>query len=295
MKVHGHSSQTVFLPRQFSFSSGNHTPNGHVFSPRTPPLRAASAGPLAVRPDGLRDSRDSFSETTSVSRGVSVDGERPAERGRQEKGALGRAATASPQPAPGTEGERRAVSDTGSARSPNSIGDLRRSARMTLRVRPGVRTALARIARDDGVSLSEASATGLEVYARAKIHDQEEALFEPRMRTMTRREIRSTGNRHGPFENKSAIAADQTRILMIELYKRMLLKEGIPLKEINKKLDNAYTMAERNVFNTKTPKFQTLVVQYWQATENQASDRQGHAGGSQTESAPTREAGKPEA
>src|SRR4029453_19601634 len=52
MKVHGHSSQTVFLPRQFSFSSGNHTPNGHVFSSRTSALRAASSEPSAVGPYG---------------------------------------------------------------------------------------------------------------------------------------------------------------------------------------------------------------------------------------------------
>jgi hypothetical protein len=70
---------------------------------------------------------------------------------------------------------------------------------MTLRVRPGVRTALERIAKDDEVSLSEASATGLEVYARAKIHDQEETLFEPRMQAMMRREIQSSDNRHIPF------------------------------------------------------------------------------------------------
>jgi hypothetical protein len=99
---------------------------------------------------------------------------------------------------------------------------------MTLRVRPGVKTALVRIAHDDNVSLSEASATGLEVYARATIHDQEETLFEPRMQAMMRREIRASDNRHVPFEIKNAIAAEQTRILTADLYKRLLLKEGIP-------------------------------------------------------------------
>jgi hypothetical protein len=101
---------------------------------------------------------------------------------------------------------------------------------MTLRVRPGVRTALARIAKDDEVSLSEASAIGLEVYARAKIHDQEETLFEPRMQAMMRREIRASDNRHIYFEMRNAIAAEQTRILTTDLYKRQLLKEGIALK-----------------------------------------------------------------
>ena len=140
---------------------------------------------------------------------------------------------------------------------------------MTLRVRPGVRTALERIAKDDEVSLSEASATGLEVYARAKIHDQEETLFEPRMQAMMRREIRSSDNRHVPFEIKNAIAAEQTRILTADLYKRQLLKEGVPLKEINKKLDNAYTMARDNILRkAKTPQLKNLFDAWWQSTED---------------------------
>src|SRR5262245_7048915 len=98
MKVHGHSSQTVFLPRQFSFSSANHTPHGHVFSSRGPALRAALATPSAVRPDGLRDSRESFSETTVVLPVTSVDEERPAMRGWQDKAVLPDGPEASSQP-----------------------------------------------------------------------------------------------------------------------------------------------------------------------------------------------------
>jgi hypothetical protein len=168
---------------------------------------------------------------------------------------------------------------------------------MTLRVRPGVRTALARIARDDGVSLSAASATGLEVFARAKIHDQEEALFEPRMQAMMRREIRSSDNRHVPFEIKNAIASEQTRILITDLYKRMLLKEGIPLKEINKKLDDTYNMARTNVLNTRTPKFKNLLAEWWQATDDLSADRQDQAEDRGEERIPKGKAGtgKPEA
>jgi hypothetical protein len=158
---------------------------------------------------------------------------------------------------------------------------------MTLRVRPGVRTALERIARDDGVYLSEAAATGLEVYARAKIHDQEETLFEPRMQAMMRREVRASDNRHVPFEIKNAIAAEQTRILTADLYKRMLLKEGIPLKEINAKLDAAYNLARANVLKTKTPKFKALLAEWKRIYEDLSADRQDLPDG-------TGGAGKPE-
>jgi len=145
---------------------------------------------------------------------------------------------------------------------------------MTLWVKPGVKTALARIAHDNNVSVSEASAKGLEVFARAKIHDQEETLFEPRMQAMMRREIRSSDNRHVPFEIKNAIASEQTRILTADLYKRMLLKEGIPLKEINAKLDAAYNLARANIFKTKTPKFKALLAEWKRNYEDLSADRQ---------------------
>jgi hypothetical protein len=163
---------------------------------------------------------------------------------------------------------------------------------MTLRVRPGVRTALARIAKDDEVSLSEASAIGLEVYARAKIHGQEETLFEPRMQAMMRREIRASDNRHVPFEIKNAIAAEQSRILITDLYKRMLLKEGVLLKAINKKLDNAYNMARTNVLRkAKTPQLKSLLDAWWRLTEEQDGDEQIQAEGRTEGNAREEEAG----
>jgi hypothetical protein len=277
MPINGYhpSSQTVFSPRQSSLTHPYSMVNGHIVSSRAPALRAASAGPSAVRPDGLGDMRDSFAKKTSVSRDVSVDGKRPAERVWQDNVALGRAPKGMPQPAPGTEGERRSVSDTGSARSPDNIDDLRRTARMTLRVRPGVKTALVRIAHEDKVSLSETAATGLEDFARAQIHDQEETLFEPRMQAMMRREIRSSDNRHVPFEIKNAIAAEQTRILTADLYKRTLLKEGIPLKQINAKLDAAYNLARANIFKTKTPKFKALLAEWKRISEDLPDDTGG--------------------
>jgi hypothetical protein len=280
MPINGHepSSQTDFFPRPSALTHPYHLSHGHVFSSRTPALRAASAEPSAVRPDGLGDVRDAVSETTVLLPATPVDGERLAMRGWQDKAALARAAQGTPQPAPGTEGERRSLVDTVSDRSQNSTDALRRSARMTLRVRPGVRTALERIADSDGISLSEASATGLEVYARAKIHEQEETLFEPRMQAMMRREIRASDNRHMPFEIKNAIAAEQTRILTADLYKRQLLKEGVPLKEINKRLDVAYNMARTNVLRkSKSPQLKNLLDAWWRSTDDQASDRQDQA------------------
>jgi hypothetical protein len=282
MPVNGHasSSQTVFVPTQ----------DGHRLDNRI--SVTADASPSAVRPAGLPVARELTHSVSSLSGASPGEGERGAVPRWQDKGALGSAPQASAQPAPGTERARRSVSDTGSARSQNSIDWLKRSARLTLRVRPGVKTALERLAAEDEISLSETAATGLEIFARARIHEQEETLFEPRMRSMLRREIRSSDNRHVPFEIKNAIASEQTRILFVDLYKRQLRKEGVPLKEINKKLDEAYTMARSNVLNTRTPKFQNLVAQYWRSTDEQDALRQNKGESREAVNTDAREAGE---
>jgi hypothetical protein len=146
-------------------------------------------------------------------------------------------------------------------------------------MKPGVKEAMEFLADKTGLSFSATCAEGLEVYARAKIQDQQEELFEPKMRVIMRREIRSSDDRHVPFEIKNAIAAEQTRILFADLYKRQLLKEGVPLKEINKKLDKAYDMAHTNVLNITAPRFQAIVREYWQTREDQTENRQGETTG----------------
>src|SRR4029453_9454161 len=146
MKVHGHSSQTVFLPRQFSFSSGNHTPNGHVFSSRGPALRAASAEPSAVGPDGPMDLRDSFSDTTVVLPAPPVDGKRSAERRWQDKAVREDGPEASPQPGPDTIVARASVSDTGSPRSQNDSFTKERLEKGAVWMKPGVKSAMRRLA-----------------------------------------------------------------------------------------------------------------------------------------------------
>jgi hypothetical protein len=153
-------------------------------------------------------------------------------------------------------------------------------------MKPGVNLTLRQLARSANMSFSATCAEGLEVFARAKIRDQEETLFEPRMQAMMRREIRSSDNRHLYFEMRNAIAAEQTRILTIDLYKRQLLKEGVPLREINKKKDDAYTMARTNVLRkTKSPQLKNLLAQWWRLTEDWTSD---------TQDLPDRQAGQDE-
>jgi hypothetical protein len=142
-------------------------------------------------------------------------------------------------------------------------------------MKPGVKEALESLADQTGLSFSATAAKGLEIYARAKIQDQQEALFEPKMRTMMRREIRASDKRHLYFEMCNAIASEQTRVYTADLYKRVLRKEGFSQKEIHKKLDEAYTMARDNILRkAKTPQLKNLFDAWWRTTEDLSADRQ---------------------
>jgi hypothetical protein len=269
MKVYDHSSQTVFSPRQSLFFATSSLPNEHVFSSRGPALRAALAAPSAVGPDGPGDMRDSYAETIVVLPAAPVDGKRSAARRWQDKAVLTDGPGASSQPGPDTIVARSSVSDTGSPRSQNDSDAKERLVKGGVWMKPGVKSAIQQLATGAKMSFSATAAKGLEIYARAKIHDQEEALFEPRMQAMMRREIRTSDKRHLYFEMCNAIAAEQTRVYTADLYKRVLLKEGIPLKEINKKLDNAYNMARDNILRkAKTPQLKNLFDAWWRSTED---------------------------
>jgi hypothetical protein len=294
MPINGYhpSSQTVFYPRQSALTHPYFTSNGHVFSSPAPALRAASAEPSAVRPDGLGDMRASLEQRTTVSRVVSGDGERPAARGWQDKAVLTDGSPASSQPGPDTIVARSSLSDTGSLRSQNHSDAKECLVKGAVWMKPGVNLTLRQLAKSAKMSFSATCAEGLEVFARAKIHDQQEELFEPRMQAMMRREIRASDNRHIYFEMRNAIAAEQTRILTTDLYKRQLVKEGVPLKEINKKLDDAYNMARTNVLRkTKSPLLKNLLAEWWRLTEDWATDRQDQAESREEGTAGEEEAG----
>jgi hypothetical protein len=221
-----------------------------------------------------------------------VDGERPAVRGWQDKAVLTDGPPASSQPGPDTNVARSSVVESAVDRSQNHSDAKERLVKGAVWMRPGVKEAIEGLADKNGLSFSATAAKGLEIYARAKIHDQQEELFEPRMRLMMRQEIRASDNRHIYFEMRNAIAAEQTRILTTDLYKRQLVKEGVPLKEINKKLDDAYNMARTNVLRkTKSPQLKNLLDAWWRSTEDLSADRQDQAEGREEGNAREEEAG----
>src|SRR5215475_10859040 len=212
-------------------------------------------------------------------------------RKTQDKAVLTDGPPASSQPGPDTIVARSSVSDTGSARSQNHSDAKERLVKGAVWMKPGVKEALESLADQTGNSFSATAATGLELYARAKIHDQQEELFEPKMRSMMRREIHASDKRHLYFAMCNAIASEQTRVYTADLYKRVLRKEGMPLKEINKKLDDAYNMARDNILRkSNTPQLKNLFDAWWRATEEAADGDTG-----QTADRGEAGTGKPEA
>lgn len=78
----------------------------------------------------------------------------------------------------------------------------------------------------------------------------------------------------------------------------MLLKEGVPLKEINTKLDNAYKMARDNILRkAKTPQLKNLFDAWWRATEDLLEGQAGQDDTNHKQNADRGEAGtgKPKA
>jgi hypothetical protein len=208
---------------------------------------------------------------TEQHRSGAVAGEQRPLRGvGQDKGASDAAPKSSLQPAPVTNVVRSSLQESSAGHEKNHNVAKERKVRGSIWMQPRVKLAMLRIAELSGDSFSQACDTALEVFARQKIHDQEEALFEPRFRTIVREENRSLGNRLIFFEMRNAIAAEQTRILITDLYKRQLQQQGISQKQIEKKVDDAYNLARSNVLK-KTPQLKALLDEWWR--ESEASGR----------------------
>ena len=75
------------------------------------------------------------------------------------------------------------------------------------------------------------------------------------------RAARALSDRLTYFATRNAVAAEQTLILQIDLYKRQLQKDGVPAKQIEEKLDRSYDMARKNVL-IMTPKLKKLIAQW---------------------------------
>ena len=76
----------------------------------------------------------------------------------------------------------------------------------TFWIDPRVRAEMERQAKEEGISFSEVGAKACAAWVRDSIQQQQDDLFEPRLRHMMRQEIQALGERLVFFEMRNAFA-----------------------------------------------------------------------------------------
>ncbi len=120
-----------------------------------------------------------------------------------------------------------------------------------------------RQAAEEGITFSEIGARACKAWVRYTIQQQQEDLFEPRLRHMMRQEIQAFGERLVFFEMRNAFSSEHTRIITTNLYKRQLRKEGVTQEKFDELMDKTDEMARDNI-TKKSPKFKGMLAE-WEA------------------------------
>ena len=113
------------------------------------------------------------------------------------------------------------------------------------------------------VSLSTAIRDLLTEILQQKFEKRQAAQLPTIIMKAVFRAFRALSNRFVYFGMRNAIAAEQTRILTIDLYKRQLAKDGLSPTKIAEKLDESKQSARKTVL-TMTPQLKKLIAE-WEA------------------------------
>jgi hypothetical protein len=157
-------------------------------------------------------------------------------------------------------------------RSPSRAAIPVKLVHSTFWIDPRVRAEMMRQAEEMGISFSEVGARACAAWVRYTIQQQQDDLFEPRLRHMMREEIKAIGERLVFFEMRNAFASEQTRIITTDLYKRQLQKEGVTREKFYELLDKSDAMAHKNI-TQKSPKFTGMLAD-WEATTTEKSQEE---------------------
>src|SRR5687768_13784181 len=164
----------------------------------------------------------------------------------QDKGLRSQALKASVRPGSVANGQSPEAMRSNGHRSQSRAAIPVKLVHSTFWIDPRVRAEMVRQANEMGISFSEVGARACAAWVRYTIQQQQDDLFEPRLRHMMREEIKAIGERLVFFEMRNAFASEQTRILTIDLYKRQLQKEGISREKFYELLDKSDEMARKN-------------------------------------------------
>jgi hypothetical protein len=189
-------------------------------------------------------------------------GHAPALRGVvPEKGLLTQALNGTKQPGLSAYQESPLTSGSNADRAPSRALPPVKLVHSTMWLDPRVRAELEREAKDRGIPFSQMGAIACRDWVRYEIHRQQTTLFEAKQRHIIREEIQRLKDSLIPFTIKTARASEETRIVMANVYKRLLKADGVTLKRFYEILDQIDTMADHNI-KQRSPKFSRLVKEW---------------------------------
>ena len=179
----------------------------------------------------------------------------------QDKGARSGARTASRQPAPVTKDVRAHTANTNPARSQNHGTPPQRAAKVTVWVKPGVKAELARIAEQQGLSISATGAAFLEEAVRQQLHVQHAVLLQPIIEQAIRQQMQGISTRLAWLLVRVAFDAGQTRNLTTNILGR---QPGVIPEMLKTILESSGKAAKGNI-TRKTPQLAELIetVEKW--------------------------------
>jgi hypothetical protein len=150
----------------------------------------------------------------------------------QDKARFARARTATHQPGAETKCTRAAPVNSTLPRSQNRLTHTKRTEKLTLWVEPIVKEELARIAKQEGLSLSKSGAAFLKRSLQQHIDLAYSALLTPIIEAAIERRMRARENRFAWLMVRNIFASEQTRAIVANILGRQQDMTEAELKHI---------------------------------------------------------------
>ncbi len=183
----------------------------------------------------------------------------------QDKTAPQRVRAASPQPAPQKNMTRTRQTDTKISRS-QKHSNKRKTVQLNVWVRPQLKAEIERIAKLEGLSVSQTGGAALEEWVRQQLHTQHAVLLQPIIETTIRKEISKIITRQVLFQVRVAFEAGQSRRILTNILK---LQNGMTNEKLFEIIDASAKETRKHLFR-RTPEMVSLIqeVEAWFREEN---------------------------
>lgn len=253
----GESSAPARLHQQSAYNNQHRNPSA---------VRAHESVSFPDRKPVLHNGEVVLQKQSEIQSRTAPRGEiaRPLRGVRQDKGVCSNALAASYQPGALAKVPSPPAVNTKMLRSQKRPSARVKLVHTTLWLHPLIRAEFERIAKQDGLSLSQVGATACDEWVRYNIRKQQAGLLRTELRLIIREELRAFGNRIVFFLMRIAFACEQTRILVTNILDRILKNNGGEQKAFISLVDQSSKMAKRNIIR-HTPELKSLMEE-WEAS-----------------------------